>query len=448
MARSWEVLEGGKKYIFHLRENTLWSNGRPVTAGDFEFAWKRVLDPVLGMGLASVLDDIKGAKAFRLGKVSDPDSVGVKALDEVTLAVELEGPTGYFLHLLANTIAFPVPRHVVKLHGETWAEPDNIVTNGPFRLEAWQPGERITLVRNSYYSGRFTGNLECIELLLSDPEPVISLEMYENDQLDVVDVTAFEAARIQQTYAGEYRRFPQLATMYLQFDTSRSPFDDVRVRQALVLATDREALVRATRPACFPATGGFVPPGMPGHLPEIGLPCDLGRARQLLAEAGYPSGQGFPAIECVTRPSQDDLGENLQAQWKENLGVEIKWKTVEWQAILTRLSEQVPHLLIMGWVADYPDPDNFLRARIDHIQQQSGWRNEEYDSLVKQAQRSLNQGERLKLYREVERILAEEAPIMPIFHRSGRLLAKPWVTRFPTTGLREWFFKDVITKPH
>ncbi|MFN2240760.1 MAG: ABC transporter substrate-binding protein, partial [Anaerolineae bacterium] len=444
VAQSWEVLEGGKRYVFRLREDVLWSDSKPVVAGDFEYAWKRVLDPVLGMPLASLLDDIKGARAFRQGEVSDPDSVGVKALDEVTLVVDLEGPTGYFLHLLANTITFPVPRHAVELHGEAWSEPEHIVTCGPFRLESWQPGQQMTLTRNPDYPGRFRGNLESVELLLSDPEPAVSLKMYEGDQLDVVDITAFEVDRIRQRYAGEYRRFPQLVTAYLQFDVSRPPFDDIRVRQAFVLATDREALVKATRPNCFPATGGFVPPGMPGHLPGIGLPYNLQRARQLLTEAGYPSGQGFPVVECVARTDQADLGENLQAQWEENLGVKIKWETVEWQAILARLGEQVPHLLIMGWMADYPDPDNFLRARIDHIQHQSGWRHEGYDSLVKQAQRSLDQGERIKLYGEAEKILAEESPIMPIFHTSVQLMVKPWVTRFPTTGLREWFFKDVI----
>ena len=448
MAQSWKVLEGGKQYVFRLREDVLWSDGRPVTAGDFEYAWKRVLDPAHMMPLASLLDDIKGARDFRQGKVSDPDSVGVKALDEVTLVVDLEGPTGYFLHLLANTIAFPVPRHVVKLHGETWTEPEHIVTCGPFRLETWQPDKQMTLTRSLDYPGRFRGNLECVELLLGDLEPAVSLQMYEGDQLDVVDVTAFEVDRMRQMYAGEYRRFPQLVTAYLQFDVSRAPFDDVRVRQAFALATDREALVKAARPNCFPATGGFVPPGMPGHLSGIGLSCNLQRARQLLAEAGYPNGQGFPVVECVARTDQADLGKNLQAQWEENLGVKIKWETVEWQAILARLGEQVPHLLIMGWMADYPDPDNFLRARIDHIQHQSGWRNEGYDSLVKQAQRSLDQGERVKLYGEAEQILAEEVPILPIFHTSVRLLVKPWVTRFPTTGLREWFFKDVIIKPH
>jgi oligopeptide transport system substrate-binding protein len=448
MARSWEVFEGGSKYVFHLREDLLWSDGRPVTAGDYEYAWKRVLDPALGMPLASLLDDIKGARAFRSGLVPDPDSVGVKALDEVTLDVDLEGPTGYFLHLLANTIAFPVPRHVVELHGEAWAEPENIVTCGPFRLETWQPGELMRLARNPKYPGRFTGNLEHVELHLSSSDPVASLEMYERDRLDVVDITEFEAGRVRQRHAGEYRRVSQLVTVYLQFDVSRPPFDDVRVRQAFALATSRGALVKAARPGCFPATGGFVPPGVPGHSPEIGLPCDIERARRLLAEAGYPSGQGFPVVECCARPDQADLGENLQAQWREHLGVQIEWRMVEWQEILARLGEQVPNLLIMGWVADYPDPDNFLRARIGHVQQQSGWRNEGYDNLVKRAQRSLDQEERIKLYLEAERILVEEAPILPVFHRSVRLLVKPWVTRFPTTGLREWFLKDVIIEPH
>jgi ABC-type oligopeptide transport system substrate-binding subunit/class 3 adenylate cyclase len=448
VAQSWEVLEGGKQYVFRLREDVFWSDGKPVTAGDFEYAWKRVLNPTHMMPLASLLDDIKGARDFRQGKVSDPDSVGVRALDEITLVVDLEGPTGYFLHLLANTIAFPVPRHVVKLHGETWTEPDHIVTCGPFRLEAWQPGKQMTLTRNPDYPGRFRGNLECVELLLHDLEPAVSLEMYEGDQLDVVDVTAFEVDRMRQMYAGEYRRFPQLVTTYLQFDVGRAPFDDVRVRRAFALATDREALVKATRPNCFPATGGFVPPGMPGHLSGMGLPCDLGRARQLLAEAGYPGGLGFPVVEFVARADQADLGENLQTQWRENLGVKIKWETAEWQAILARLGEEVPHLLVMGWMADYPDPDNFLRARIDHIQHQSGWRNKGYDSLVGQAKRSPDQEERIKLYGKAEVILAEEAPIMPLFHTSVRLLVKPWVSRFPTTGLREWFFKDVIIQPH
>jgi oligopeptide transport system substrate-binding protein len=447
VAHSWQVLQDGKKYLFYLREDVSWTDGRPVTAADFEYAWKRVLADHTTVSIPRLLYDVKGARAFHQGEVSDPDSVGVRALDEVTLAVELETPTGYFLHLLANAVTFPVPRHMVELHGEAWSEAETILTCGPFRLESWQPGEQMTLVRNPDYHGRFTGNLERVELLLSDLEPEAALEMYKGDRLDVMEVTAFEVGRIQQRHAGEYRRIPRLITMYLQFDVSRPPFDDVRVRQAFVLATDREALVRAARPDCFPATGGFLPPGMPGHSPGIGLPYDPGQARRLLAEAGYLGGQDFPVVECLTLPDRITIGETLQAQWREQLGVDIKWEKVERPAFLNRLNEQVPHLFILGWRADYPDPDNFLRVRIGDVQRQR-WHNETYDSLVERAQRSLDQGERIRLYEEAERILAEEAPIMPIFHSSTRLLVKPWVTRFPTTGLREWFFKDVIIKPH
>jgi oligopeptide transport system substrate-binding protein len=371
-------------------------------------------------------------------------------LDDYTLAVELESPTGYFLHLLANAVSFPVPRHVVELHGDAWAEAENILTCGPFKLASWQPGERMTLLRNPDYHGRFTGNLERVELFLHDTGSAANLkmlEMYEEDRLDVVDVTTYEVDNLRQRHAGEYRKVPRLITMYLQFDASRPPFNDVRVRQAFVLATDREALVRTIRPDCFPATGGFVPPGMPGHSPGIGLPYDPEQARHLLSEAGYLDGQGFPTLECLTSSDRVDIGETLQAQWRENLGVNIRWEEMERQTFLTELSEHTPHLFILGWRADYPDPDNFLRAQIGDVQRQS-WRNERYDDLVEKAQHSLDQVERIKLYEEAERILVEEAPILPIFHRSTRLLVKPWVTRFPTSGLREWFLKDVVIKPH
>ncbi len=447
VAQSWEVLEDGKKYLFHLRDDVKWSDGRPVTAGDFEYAWKRVLGDRSTYSIPRLLYDVVGARAFHKGEVSNPNTVGVKALDDVTLAIELEGPTGYFLHLLANAVTFPVPRHIVELHGETWWHPEKIVTCGPFILESWQPGKQMTLTRNPDYHGRFTGNLQSIELLLSDLEPAEALEMYKGEQLDVMEVTTFAASKIQQRHAGEYRKVPRLITMYLQFDVNRPPFDDVRVRRAFVLATDQEALVRSVRPDCFPATGGFVPLGMPGHSPGIGLPYDPEQARRLMVEAGYPAGKGFPVVECLTLPDRLDIGENLRDQWQENLGLQIRWDMMESSALLARLGERMPHLFILGWRADYPDPDNFLRVQIGDFQRQR-WQHEGYNSLVKQAQRSLEQWERIKLYEKAERILVDEAPIMPLFYRSTRLLVKPWITSFPTTGLREWFFKDVIIKRH
>jgi oligopeptide transport system substrate-binding protein len=189
---------------------------------------------------------------------------------------------------------------------------------------------------------------------------------------------------------------------------------------------------------------------MPGHSPGIGLPYDPDQARQHLAEAGYAGGQGFPIVNCLTFRTHVSLEENLAAQWRENLGVDIHWNMVEWREFgdVGWISKHLPHLFTMGWVPEYPDPDNFLRVKMGLIQQESGWRNEGYDSLVEYAQRSLDQRERMKLYGEAEQIMAEEAPIMPIHYSSYRFLVKPWVTGFLSTGLRELFLKDVTINPH
>ncbi|NIO68072.1 MAG: hypothetical protein GTN71_03175, partial [Anaerolineae bacterium] len=449
VAQSWEMVEGGRKYVFHLRDDVRWSDGTPVTAEDFEYAWKRVLDPATRSPVASLLYDVKGARAFHQGDASAPDSVGVRALDEVTLVVELEEPTGYFLHLLAHNATYPVPRHVVEAHGEAWTEPGNIVTNGPFRLESWQRGESMVLARNPDYHGRFRGNVQWVELPFG--ERLAGLEMYEADSLDIFfidDLSAPERDRAWQRHAGEYISAPSLQTSYVGFDVSRPPFDDPRVRRAFALAADKETLVDVVlRGYAAPALGGFIPPGMPGHSAGIGLPYDPDQARQLLAEAGYPDGDGFPVVEALT--GRGDLvlqSEYLQAQWRENLGVEITWETMEPGMFLDQLRREPSHVFLLGWSADYPDPDNFLRA--SPIRHDTRWQNETYDRLVEEARRVMEQEERMKLYQQADRILVEEAVILPLLHRRFHLLVKPWVSKFPTSAIKEWFWKDVIIEPH
>jgi len=449
VARSWEVLDGGHRYVFHLRDDVRWSDGTPVTAGDFEYAWKQVLHPATGSPNASLLYDIKGARAFHQGHVSDPDEVGVRALDDVTLVVELEGPTSYFPHLLALPATYPMPRHVVEAHGEAWTDVENIVTNGPFRLTAWQRGESMVLVRNPEYHGRFTGNVQRVELsLLLDPSA--HLEMYLTDGLDIFhlcDLPAPEVDRARHRHAGEYVSVPTLGTFYVGFDVSRPPFDDPRVRRAFVLATDRETLADvAMRGYVFPATGGFVPPGMPGHSARIDLPYAPDRARQLLAEAGYWGGRGFPVIDALTARYRVTESEYLQAQWRENLGVEIVWEAMEWATFLDRLDEEPPHMFGMAWMADYPDPDNFLR--VSSARRLTRWRNEAYAGLVEEARRATDQGERMKLYGQADRILVEEVPIVPFAYSRCHQLVKQWVRKYPVSAIRTWFWKDVIIEPH
>jgi oligopeptide transport system substrate-binding protein len=279
--------------------------------------------------------------------------------------------------------------------------------------------------------------------------------MYEADNLDILDITYLPVAEIdgaRQRRAGEYALVPTLCTLMVQFDTSRPPFDAPRIRRAFALAADKETLVDMIMDGwASPATGGFIPPGMPGHSAGISLPYDPERARQLLAEAGYPGGRGFPIVDLLipSGPLVPLICEYLQAQWRENLGVEITWEGIRgWATLLDRLHREPPHMFGMGWEADYPDPDNFLRVGMNPIQLYTHWRNEAYERLVEAARRMMDQGERIELYGQADRILVEEAAIMPLFYARQHLLVKPWVSKHPTSAIGGWSWKDVVIEPH
>jgi ABC-type oligopeptide transport system substrate-binding subunit len=454
VARSWEVLEGGRKYVFHLRDDVCWSDGAPVTAHDFEYAWKRVLDPATQSPNALLLYDVRGAKAYNQGLVADPDRVGVRALDDVTFIVELDGPTGYLLHLLAYPAAYPVPRHVLQACGATWAELPNIVSNGPFTLAAWVRGESALLERNPAYHGRSTGNVRRVELSFSTGRVgrLLLLEMYEGNHVDTCFLRFLPRAEwdlARQRFAEEYVSWPSLWTRYAGFNVNRRPFDDQRVRRAFTLATDREILADVIfKGYASPAKGGLVPPGMPGHSPGIGLPYDPERARHLLAEAGYPGGRGFPGLEALGTHATEAVlvMQYLQAQWLENLGVEITWSQMEWGSFLDRLDRQTPDMWLGGWEADYPDPDSFLRSSPWRFR--TRWQDQAFDELVGRARRVTEQGDRMRMYQQADRILVEEAPILPLLYHRRHLLVKPWVRRYPTSPMKMWYWKDVVIEPH
>jgi ABC-type oligopeptide transport system substrate-binding subunit len=450
VARSWEILEGGRKYVFHLRDDVLWSDGVPVTAGDFEYAWKRVLDPATSFSAAGLLYDLKGARAYREGEIADPDRVGVRALDEFTLEVELERSSCYFPQLLTAATTYAVPRHVLEGCEAAWTGLDNLVTNGPFRVVAWQRDEAIILERNLGYHGRFAGNVQRVECPFLAGQPTRQLEMYEDGSLDVLfALPALEMERARQSHAGDYISGPDLSTKFIGFDVNRPPLDDGRVRQAFTLATDRQTLAHVTmRGSVFPAGGGLVPPGMPAYSPGIGLPYDPERARQLLAEAGYPGGHGFPEIRCLATDLGSDrlLSEYLQAQWFENLGIEITWEYLEWGRFLDALSAGIPHMWSLAWDASYPDPDDFLRGAVNWLF--PVWQNEAYQGLLEGARRVTNQSARMKIYQQADRILTEEVPILLLCYGRFHVLVKPWVRRYPMSPLIHWFWKDVIIEPH
>ena len=250
---------------------------------------------------------------------------------------------------------------------------------------------------------------------------------------------------LRQQHSEIYVSQPALLTSYLGLNTSLPPFDDPRVRRAFALAIDRETLSSEEQWGTIPATGGFIPLGMPGHSPGIGLPYDPDGARQLLAEAGYPEGSGFPVIDSLAPPAHAPRSTYLQEQWREVLGVEITWELMELTRLLDLLDREPPHMFLMTWLADYPAPDTFLRSRFRCY---TRWRNEVYDRLVAAAKGAMDQEKRLKLYRQADRILVEEAPIVPLNYGCWHWLQKPWVRAVTTSPMAVWHYKDVILEPH
>jgi ABC-type oligopeptide transport system substrate-binding subunit len=451
VAASWEVFDGGSRYVFHLRDDVFWSDGVPVTAHDFVYAWRRVLDPAMGSRNAGLLYDLKGARAFHEGQVSDPNSVGVRVLGDGALQVELEQPTSYLLYLLTCSATYPVPRHVLERHDGVWgafANWANLVTNGPFTLKSWPPDDPLVLERSPHYHGEFKGNIQLVEVFDAESWPA-EVEMYEADLLDTTPIRDWdpqEADRLRQRHAHEYLTQPSLKTLYLAFDVRRPPFDNLLVRQALAFSIDREALAEATTGGYrAPATGGFVPPGMPGHMPGIAPLCDVEHGRRLLAEAGYPGGAGFPEVELLAPGLLQAQAEYLRVEWRMKLGIEVQQNSPDDTEWLERLRRFDTQLVALGWMPDYPDPDSYLRVA---VQTQTVWRHEPYLALVEQARRVMDQEKRMILYAQAERILVEQMPILPLMYGREHRLVKPWVKQPPGWADGRVFWKDIVIEPH
>jgi ABC-type oligopeptide transport system substrate-binding subunit len=307
------------------------------------------------------------------------------------------------------------------------------------------------LVRSPGYHGRVSGNLERVEATLHVSDDwQTGLEMYEADQLDVVhllDAPVLARQRARAALPDEYVLVPDGAVFYIGFNVTRAPFDDARVRRAFAHALDRHALARDVQgDTAAAATGGFVPQGMPGHTPGIGLPYNPQRSRQLLAEAGYPGGDGFPPQELLTSPRRDEETRYLLTQWREALGVGLMAKrSIGWADYLQVADQDPPALYVTAWAPDYPDPDTFLRVP---FRKQTAWHHPVYDDLVDRALEVTDQAERMRLYSQADRILMQEAPIVPISYTQTPLLIKPWVRQYPMHAFSHWAWKDVIIGPH
>ncbi|MFC3099822.1 peptide ABC transporter substrate-binding protein [Altererythrobacter lauratis] len=451
MAESWESNADFTVWTFTLRE-AKWTNGDPVTAGDFVYSWQRILSPALGAEYAEMLYVIRGAEDFHAGRTTDFGQVGVRAIDDRTLEVTLEGPTPHFLGMLMHTSFLPVNPRAVEEHGgmtdrqSGWSTLENYVSNGPFKLKAWVTNQVIEVERNPDYWDAATVQLNGIRFF---PIDNVGTEeaMFRDGRLHLTNtVSPDKIPSFRQEMPDQLRIEPYLGSYFYRINTTRPPFDDVRVRRALALSIDKQLLVdRVTQGGQAPATG-FTPSGIAGYPASTAVQYNPEEAKRLLAEAGYPDGRGFPSAEILinTSESHRKIAQALQAMWKEKLGIDVGIYNQEWKVYLDSQSQLDYDISRAGWIGDYVHPTSFLDIfTTGNGNNDTGWSNPAYDALIRRARVAPNEAERMQLLQQAEAMLLGDMPIIPIYWYTRVYLKDPRVQGWEPKLLDNHPFKYV-----
>lgn len=440
VAEKWEVSSDSLTYTFHLRKDAKWSDGKPVTAKDFEYAWKRALDPKTVSEYAYQLYYLKNGEAFN--KSTDPkatkkasiDEVGVKATDDYTLVATLEGPTPYFLSLTAFPTYAPVRKDVVEKNPKDWAtKAETYISNGPFSMKEYKPKDSLNFVKNTNYWNAKNIKLDKIEFKTLENNSSY-LSAFRTGQLDVIEKPpAQEIPKLLEE--GTAKAYPYLGTYYYNLNVSPAAekvsaeaakaLKDVRVRKALNFAIDRTALVeKVTKAGEKPATS-FVPSSVQDSSGKAfknkeyyKATTDIDQAKKLLAEAGYPDGKGFPKMELLYNTDQghQNIAQAIQDMWKKNLGIDIQLRNVERKVHLTELNKRNYTLARDGWIADYNDPMTFLDMFTSNNEQNHpGYANPEFDKLITAARVESDVAKRLNYLHQAEDLLMNDMPFIPIY---------------------------------
>ena len=487
IAKSWTISKDQKTYIFTLRD-AYWTNGAPVTAYDFEYAWKRVLTPELASPYAYQLYYVYGGEAFNMSvkvgskyyvqavdakgnlltkkvggndvpvpnmvKEIDPSkNVGVRALDAKTLKVYLQAPAVYFLSLVAAETLMPVCKAVVSTNDKWASDVKTYVTDGPFKLTQWSHNEKLVFVKNPTYWDRDKVKLTKITYLIVEDEST-ALSMYQSGQLDAAAyVPLSELPKL--VASGDAQIFPSLATCYFTVNVTKKPFNDVRVREALNLAIDRKGITQSiTKGGEVPALA-FVPYGMPDALPGKDFRTlggsyfkdnNIATAKALLAQAGYPNGKGFPAFTLLynTSSAYKSVCEAIQQMWKKNLGITCTLRNEE-LGVFRNDREQLNYDVVRSnWFGDYIDPNTFLDMWVTHGgNNHSGWSNKSYDALITKAKVTVDPKARMATLHAAEKILMTDVPIIPIYFYTNPVLLSKHIKNFHQSMLGTPDFKLV-----
>lgn len=441
MAESYTVSDDGLVYTFKIRPDVKWSDGQPVTAKDFEYAWTRVLDPATASEYSWIFDEASVAS--------------FKAIDDMTFEVTLKVPTDYFLGLTAFYTFFPVREDAVaKGPDGAWAfDPAASIVNGPFKLESYTQGDKLILVKNENYWQADKVKLDKIEGLLIDDQST-ALTAFEAKEIDLID--DMPTAEIPRLMAEDptFMVFPQDAVYYYSFNTKVKPLDDIRVRQALAYAVDRKAIVETVTKAGQMPAHSMIPgtdydaegnvfnvkSGFHGFK-EDGT-ADVEKAKALLAEAGYPGGAGFPEFEILYNTSEGHkaIAEAIQEMWKQNLGINVKLANQEWAVFQDTRTNHDFQIARGGWIGDYSDPMTYLGMFVEGSPMNYGeWVNADYNAALTKS-KTLTGQERFEQLYIADKILMEEMPVMPIYYYTNPVMVQDYVKGWDLNTRSTWFF--------
>ncbi len=424
LAQRWTNSPDGKTYTFYLRTNLAWSTGQPITADDFVYSWRRVSDPETAADYAGLLFYVRNGEAISRRQIQDVTQLGVAAVGPHALRVELVGPTAFFADICAFRTLAVVPRQWIAQHGDRWLTTPPVPTSGPYTLESWRLGEKIRVRRNPRYWDATNVHNEVVDFLPIE-SPSAALNLYETKQADVILDKVLLPAELMDIFKDrpDCHRFDYNATYFARFNVTRKPFDDPRVRKALLMAVDRNRIVRRiTRAGEKPATI-FTPPGVTNYTAPSGLEYNPDLARRLLDEAGYKDRRNFRTFEYLfnTAEQNKQVAVELQSMWKQELGITMELKQTEWKVYLSAQGSLDYDLSRSSWIGDYNDPNTFLDMFMSNNgNNRTGWKNARYDELIREGNRQTDLPRRAAILAEAEKILVrEEIPILPIFFYVG-----------------------------
>lgn len=436
IAERWQKSQDGRTYTFYLRRGVKFHSGREVTAADFKYSWERACNPETGSQTAATyLADIVGAEDMLAGRANDIS--GIKVVDDYTLEVTIDAPKAYFLCKLTYSTAFVVDRANVESGNDWWHQPDG---TGPFKLQEWQSGHLLVLQRNELYYAE-PAKLEQVVFHLLAGMP---MAMYEKGEIDVtpVDGNYIDLVRDKTNpFSQELNTTPELSLYYIGFNNTKPPFDDVNIRRAFCYAVDKERINRLILRDMGTTADGILPPGMPGYNKDLkGLDYNVEKARELIAASQYGDASQLPSVTITVSGYGNGISGYLGAiiaEWRENLGVEVSVRQLEPEKYMYNLKQERDGMFMLGWVADYPDPHNFLDNLFYTGSDNNvfGYSNIELDALLDEAAVEQDSAVRLPMYQQAEQMLVDEAPCLPLSFGINYILVKSYVKGYKLNPL-------------